>query len=272
MRPLSPEHICRWKLNELIGIVDSFEDKLAQIVTEQHITVAEDYKNILLRYAAKSIVSVQEICILCTHGYPDGALGIARSLYEHFIYIAFFISKRNDPNFVSYVKDYFLDSEIQICKLADAQRTHMNEAEKKSITDRRNNARNAASRHISSPYWWTGFTRFENVVEYIRQQPISNGAENLTIRLHALYKLACSVLHSNSFGNQIRLGVDNEFAGIDTRPLTDGHEFSLELTTTTLIFIIGAICTEFNMDHKLYTDPLNDLVVYYRNSVIPVSE
>ena len=73
MKPFSLEHANRWRLEELLGIIGSFEDKLAEEIKEQGMVVAQDYRNILLRFAAKSIVSTREICILCDHGYPDGA-------------------------------------------------------------------------------------------------------------------------------------------------------------------------------------------------------
>lgn len=267
MKPFSLEHVNRWRLTELLDILGIFEDNLAEAIKEQGIVIAQDYRNILLRFAAKSIVSTREICILCDHGYPDGALGISRSLYEHFIFIAFFASKRSDPDFDVYVNDYFLDSEIQICKLVEVQKSQMTAEEAAEIATRKANAKAAASRDTRPLCWWTGLSNFQSVVEYVHNQPITSGLENLSIRLQALYKLACSVLHSNCFGNQIRLGLDDSFAGIDTSPLTSGHEFSLEFTATTLIFIIGAVCTEFGLDHKPYTERLNDLAAFYKNTI-----
>lgn len=271
MKPFTLEHVNRWRLNILLDIVGKFEDEVSQVITAQNIVIAEDYRNILLRFAAKSIVSTQEICVLCDHGYPDGALGIARSLYEHYIFIAFFSSKRNDQNFNDYISDYFVDSELQVCKLAEIQKPQMTDMEIDEIDARKKRAKASATRDTHSQYWWTGLTTFQSVVDYVHKQPIAQGADDLVIRLRALYKLACTVLHSNCFGNQLRLGLDADFVGIDTTPLTEGHEFALEFTATTLIFILGTVCEEFGFDHTPYTDLLNDLVLYYRNQTTPAA-
>ena len=80
----------QWRLDELEKIIDSMENEIEATITQQQIQTDHDYTNIILRTAGKSIVSMREIIHLSAFGYPDGALSLARNIYEHVIILAFF--------------------------------------------------------------------------------------------------------------------------------------------------------------------------------------
>lgn len=89
----------QWRLDELDKIIDSMENEIEAAITQQQIQTGHDYTNIILRTAGKSIVSMKEIIHLSAFGYPDGALSLARNIYEHVIILAFFENHKSDNDF-----------------------------------------------------------------------------------------------------------------------------------------------------------------------------
>ena len=89
----------QWRLDELDKIIDSMENEIEAAITQQQIQTGHDYTNIILRTAGKSIVSMREIIHLSAFGYPDGALSLARNIYEHVIILAFFENHKSDNDF-----------------------------------------------------------------------------------------------------------------------------------------------------------------------------
>lgn len=252
-----------WKVNELWGLVGVFEDKLAEAVEKQHVVIAEDYRNLLLYAAAKSTVTTRELCILCANGYPDGALSLARNIYEQFIVLAFLESKRKCSEFKDYINDYYVDADLQYCRMAKVQRTTMPEIEFERIVSIENAAKSQATRNTKGQYWWTGIPSFNSLVDYISKENQDSGLNAMLVRLHAMYKLACVELHSNSLGNHFRLGIDRSFAGIDTNPVDKGLELPLEFVSLTLIYIVGVVGAEFGIEYEEIAKPLNSLAAHY---------
>ena len=46
--------------------------------------------NLILNCTGKSLLTLCELILLCKNGFPDGALGLARNLFEQFIIISVF--------------------------------------------------------------------------------------------------------------------------------------------------------------------------------------
>lgn len=251
------------KVDELWKLVGVFEDKIAEAAENQHVVIADDYRNLLLHASAKSIVTTRELCILCANGYPDGALSLARNIYEHFIVLAFLESKRKESEFMNYINDYYVDADLQYCKMAKVQKSTMPEDEFERIVSLEKEAKSRATRNTKGQYWWTGLSDFRALIDYISEINQDSGLSAMLVRLHAMYKLACVVLHSNSLGNNFRIGIDRDFAGIDTNPVDKGLELPLEFVSLTLIYIIGTVGAEFGIEYEAIIKPLNELAAHY---------
>ena len=104
--------ITKWRLDEFLNTIDEFENLLADKVQDKDFE-SNSYEMALLHISGKSIVTTREVLTLCAHGYPDGALSLARNLYEQMITIAFFESRKNQQDFQDYVDDYYLNYEYQ---------------------------------------------------------------------------------------------------------------------------------------------------------------
>ena len=106
------DHIEKWKLNELVQVVDEFDRAICDKVNESKLKFFHDYKSLLFFMAGKSVVTMKEIICLVQCGYPEGALSLARNLYEQFVIAEFFHTHKADGNFQDYIDDFFADYEI----------------------------------------------------------------------------------------------------------------------------------------------------------------
>lgn len=258
------KHIKRWRLDTLTSIVDEFDSALAEKIHHKFV-VAHNYQNILLQLAGKSIVTFREVICVSANGYPDGALSLARNLYEQFITLSFFETHRQDINFEEYVEDFFSDYEIQRCKALEYEAKHCQNdlKEWEKLRAQHNSILGNAHHDGKGDYWWTGLGSFVDVVEDIRKDLDSEKMSKFLAFLHLLYKRACLSLHASCFGNTIRLGVDGDFVGVDTSRQKNGHEVALHLATSSFTLITGVVCKEFGIDNQTFTDRLNDLMLFY---------
>lgn len=81
-------HIQRLRLSELDDSLSCFEDILADKISKKYQS-ARDYPNILIHLAGKTLWTFREIICLCSFGFPEGALSLARNIYEQSITLAF---------------------------------------------------------------------------------------------------------------------------------------------------------------------------------------
>lgn len=255
-----------WKLNVLDKIIDSMEDEIELAITQKQILTDRNYANIILRIAGKSVVNMREIICLSTYGYPDGALSIARNLYEQVIILAFFENHKNDKDFNNYIEDYYTDYDIQRNKalqykaencLQDSQTQSALKAELKQL-------KKAAHHSVFGDYWWSGNSKFAQLVKIaIASVPEEKGQKFLH-ELHLVYKRACMSIHSNCIGNTLRLGINPDFVGIDTSSTTKGHSLPLWFATTSFDYIMGVTYTLLGLDYQKNCQDLNDLVLFFR--------
>ena len=255
--------ITKWQLDSFIEVVDAFEDEFASTVTLKT-PVRNDYKTILMHIAGKALVTTREILTLCAHGYPDGALSLGRNLYEQMMIISYFETHKDSVNFQEDIDDFFLSYEVQRNKcLRDIDKyipdgnisTHNEEAER---------LKKRTKKRIKGDYWWTGFNTFSDLADNIIQANTDKAFRNFLGKHYATYKRACISLHAGCMGNMIRIGSDTGFAVIDTSPTLYGQSTSLIFAATSLVAIIGTLCSNFNIDHEKYLTVLNELLINYQ--------
>ncbi len=251
-----------WRLEELHAVVGEFESAVMCAVNESDIKVANDYKNFILRTVGKSIVTMKEVIILSANGYADGALSLARNLYEQCITVAFLDLHKQDENYANMIRNYFLDYDLQCYKNLKYIYEGSEKADEyqQKIQEVKDNAHTS----VNGTYWWAGKATFNDLFQEIQQNAGDSESEELWHRLHVFYKRACLGLHANCFGNMNRLGTHDEFAGIDTSPQQKGHGFPLCFAVASFSYIVAATCLEFAIDYKiLYKEKLNDLEDFY---------
>ena len=252
--------IKKYHLNELEGIIDSFEDDISRIIVEQQIRDEQNYLNILLHTGGNVIVRTREIMVLIASGYADGALALARTLYEHFIILSFLSLHESDSQFSDYIDDYYLDYERTGNKYFKYLAEHLGYSDlNEKVIAATNNLREHAHHAVNRDYWWTGYGTFSRLVDAVFDEYKDKREKTIFIRMYALYLRACASLHPNSFGITWRLEAGNQYAGINTAPSEKGHILPLELTILCLITIIGIIYDRLEIDGSELIAKLNRL-------------
>lgn len=257
-----------WQMDEFDNIINDFDSLIEDAVNKNVIKDNLDYTNILLNIACKTIVTSRELSCLISYGFADGAMALARTIYEHFIVINYFDSIRSTADFEEHVKDYYLDYELTFAKYMKWSAEQIGAiSDKNKYEEKLKSIKGRTRKTIKKKYWWADINSFSDLVELVKKLSDDKDITNLQIRAHMLYKQACLSLHSNCFGNMWRLKDNYENTHIiDTCPSFEGHGVPLELATLSLIFIVCLICKELGIDYSKLKNELNNLASYYVNN------
>lgn len=260
-------HIEKWKLNELMRVVDELDSAICDKVNGSKMKFFHDYKSLLFFMAGKSVVTMKEILCLVQCGYPEGALSLARNLYEQFVIAEFFHTHKAESNFQDYIDDFFADYEIQRNKLLlfSAEYVEHDIAAKQQIEQYTTEIRASAHSQKKGTYWWADKGTFSDMAIDLIEHQIDPVFKKVTAMYHTMYKRACISLHASCAGNILRLGDDSEFCGVDNRPRENGHSVPLLLGVYSFLCVTGVVCEEFGIDHTKWKLWLNDLLIYYNS-------
>lgn len=256
--------IKKWRLDEFMGVIDHFEDELANL-THHKMRVGYDYKTILLHILGKSILTTREILTLCAHGYPDGALSLGRNLYEQMMIIAFFEMHKDDDDFQEYVDDFFLSYDVQRNKCLRDIEKYIPGENGIDLDKEHESLKKQTKRRIRGDYWWTGYENFSRLVHHVMKEQTDEKMHQFLGIQYARYKRACISLHASCIGNSNRIGNSTGFAVVDTSPTVYGLSTPLMYAVVSLISMIGFVCSHFKIDNAEYLNSLNELAMYYQD-------
>ena len=193
----------KYRLSELKQVLDSIEVLLSKEVLN-NLKPDKDYQNLLFYMLGKCLVNCREIVLLCANGLPEGALALARNVYEQYMTLGFFVLKHGEANFEDYVEDYFLDYDLKVNKAFrwEAERLTQSavdlaavDARQASINQRKH------QKKVSGDYWWTGGSSFRDLVVAIIDHEREESYKNFIAKLHVIYLRACAAVHAGIFGN-----------------------------------------------------------------------
>jgi len=208
---------------------------------------------------------MREILQLSAHGYPDGALALARNIYENMIVIAFFENQQNSDRFVEYIEDYYADYDIQRIKalLYESQYCTQNIEETQKLTDELEKTKKRVHHKGKGDYWWTGYQSFSSLVNAVIESVDNQGGQHFLHMLRFTYKRACVAIHASCMGNTLRLGAEPDFAGIDTSPTQKGHTLPLWFSTASFIYVMGVTYGILDLEFEEIDKELNSLVEFF---------
>lgn len=255
--------ITKWNLDDLLEIIDTFENVFSDAVHHK-LTIKKDYNTILLHIAGKTLVTTRELVTLCAHGYSDGALSLGRNLYEQLMIVFFLEMHKNDSDFQDYVDDFFLSYEVQRNKCLRNIDKYIPDGNISNLNDEFEELKKRAKRKITNDYWWTGCATFSDLVSCVMADQTDPKLRIFFGKHYATYKRACISLHAGCMGNSIRIGSDAESNVVDTSPSMYGQSTPLVFAVTSLIGLIGTICSNFNIDGEYCLNGLNKLLLDYQ--------
>lgn len=259
------EHIQYWKLQEISSVVDEFDSCICDKTDELQLKLTHDYRTILFFMAGKTVITMKEVICLVQFGYPDGALSLARNLYEQFVVVSFFENHKQDPDFQDYIDDFFDDYEIQRNRLLkfEAEFVQMDAVVKQKIEQGINRIRTLAHHKGKGDYWWAGKNSFRDLAEEMIDRQSTSDYKKFVALNHMMYMRACTSLHVSCAGNILRIGDAADFVGVDNRQRENGYELPLLLTVGSFLYVVGVVCEEFGLDGADWNVRLNDLLIYY---------
>ena len=254
----------KWHLEEFMGLIDGFEEAVADKVHHKFVT-EKNYQMILLHILGKVLVTTREVLNLCALGYPEGALSLTRNVYEQSVIVFFFEEHRNDVDFQEYVDDFFLSYESQRNKCLQTCERLFPTGQKDQLDKEKENIKGREKRNIMTDYGWSGYDSFAKLAEGVINHQQDESLRHFLGKQYLLYKRACLSLHAGCMGNMIRLGRNTSYEVIDTSPSVYGQSLPLGYIASSLIPIVGILCKEFAVDGEKYLKQLNGLVQYYQS-------
>ena len=240
--------ILKFHIDELEEYIDLIEDEIANKINSGHYKTEDSYLNIVLRCTAKSILTLRELILLCKNGFPDGALGLSRNLFEQFVIISIFETECEGVARDEMAAKYCADYDVQRYKNLKVMYEYAGKVVEAQECDKEiAKLKNQFSVKKFSNYWWCGQTSFTKACEYIIECTDEN-YKTMVRNFHISYKRACLALHANSLGNINR--ISDCSADIDLSPLDEGQEYALDLAAKSFIMVVMVLYRELGLDSE----------------------
>ena len=258
---LTQEYIIeKYKLDKLEKCLDRIEDDFANKINNGDYKTSDSYFEIVLRSTAKSLLTFRELILLCKNGFPDGALGLSRNIFEQFIILTRFEIENLDTNRNRLVEQFCDDYDIQRCKHLKYMYRYA-EKDTTQYDKTLEGYKNKYSISNFSDYWWCGEKSFSKLCRFV----IENSTDNMKTmikNLHISYKRACLDLHACSLGNACR--ICNTYPALDLSPTDKGQEYALDLSVKSFILIAAIAYRELDLDSSKPLEELNSLAYHYQ--------
>ncbi|MBS5737361.1 MAG: hypothetical protein KHW62_05040 [Clostridiales bacterium] len=155
----------RWNYKELTELISEAEKRLNEVAVRSS---EKNYQSLLIDFFGKAILYSKEILTILYDGYPDGAMSLARELFENSVTLSFIERHKNDDTLL----ERYFDS-IELSSLSDSIKLLLflrdGASDKKTITDltdmidRKKRSHAAIIQKYTSnsitvfrKYWWIG--------------------------------------------------------------------------------------------------------------------
>lgn len=262
----------KYELETIKYVLKTIEDDVSLALSSKKVKegISVDYRNILAFSLGKSVLSMREVIVLCENGFPDGALSIARNIFEQFIIIEFLNEKSGQEDFDKLIEKYnddfivkrgiglqFFYSKVSL----DEQIVKDNCSLIEEIKEKYGLLSNKNKEGYISDYWWSGCSNLREMCDKIVTKQSADII--LLIRyMQSVYQRACLSIHASCMGNQCRLGSDYE--GIDMGPWDNGQQVSLFLGCASLLLVAGYTYDALSLDFEEIKTILNELTFKYK--------
>ena len=255
----------KWNLREWWDRATCVEDVIAKITeTKQS---SRNIEQVLIFNYGRTVLCIKEILTLLMHGYPDGALSIARTVYEIMIITKFIYDKYEEDNETDLIELYFADHNVKAykpllklhewlysCNCNIEEMKERIEGLKKEIAEI-----NDKYGKTHDQYWWAQ-KEFEKRVTFKKIDDITNSH----LFLRVLYERACIGIHASSMGSIALLGRQNELGNvIYTTPTDEGFEVPLLLGMVSHDMLVEILCKHWNLDEEAILSNMDELYEKY---------
>lgn len=248
-----------WKIDDLERILSALENSFGESLSKQKL--ATDYTNVQIRAFSHAIIVMKEILCLIKSGFPDGALALARRMYEQIVMLSFFENRKDTKDFDALIQRYF-DSHTILAytdqKIAADffKNTARSKELRKLLKKEKSKYPTLIPKNSYVPdYWWTGEEKVNSFGAMQKEYGDSFGK--------ILYKRACLSTHVSAMGNYALLGRPGLGNKIHTGITFSGHQIPLILSVSSFGDIASIVFSNLQIHMPDEHNELLDLVKYY---------
>ncbi len=259
-KELAQEIDNKYLLSDLYHVLVYIENNVIERVKIEKLLGKEDDIDLLVPALTSSLSLLRQIILLCENGFPDGALILARNIYEQRIICSYIEEREDDNERKELLEKYFQDAELTRLKYLNEQAKRFNLRDDIQEADKLIEAHQKKFGSSFEQYWWGGKNKsFKKLSDEITNREDSH--RGLFNNMHMEYKMACIAMHPSAFGNRMNIGSD--VVGVDMRARDTGHEHALFLATSSLIALVGHAYYYLELDDTYVLSELNRLGDYY---------
>lgn len=251
----------RWNFEELTELIQVSEDRFNEIAVKSS---EKDYQALLTDFFGKSVLYCKEILTILYNGFSDGAMSLARELFEASVTLSF-IEKFKEDNGIPerYFDNIELSSIVDSIKLLSFLKDgSSNEKMTVSLSDminrKKRNYSSLKTKHIQfltdgvfKPYWWTGYNiaekekTFSTILKYTPWDK--------TVFKH-IYNMSKHGGH-----NAVNPYEESDSAAILTDPSTEGFQIPVCFTVSSFLNILKIVFTNDEIEYEDIENRLNKI-------------
>ena len=183
------------KANKLLYYGSTIDD-VRQLLSKQRVIEEQTYKYAQTRIFSRMTLSMCEILVLASNGYPNGAFSLSRQVYEGLVIMDYLREHSCDEDLIERFFDSYNISILQLCKRTKEdgqQSTHIEDQKLEDYTKKYSCFCDAKGRF--SDYWWAGkrfsFKKLSNQTRF---------------KSNYMYKYTCEITHMSFLNSFLHLG------------------------------------------------------------------
>ena len=183
------------KAKELLYYGSTIDD-VRQLLSKQRVVEERTYKYAQTRIFSRMALSMCEILVLVSNGYPNGAFSLSRQVYEGLVIMDYLREHSCDENLIERFFDSSSISSLRLLRQAKADGQQSTQIEDQQLADYAKKYPNFSdTKGRFSDYWWAGkglsFTNLSNQTRF---------------RSNYMYKYSCEITHMSFLNSYLHLG------------------------------------------------------------------
>ncbi len=239
----------RWHFQEIQEIIKTAEDYFFDVVDPSR---EQDYNYILNEQFTSAALYAKEILTLLYNGFPDGAMSLAKNLYENMILLCFFEKHKEDDELIlRYFDDRkikALSDSISLYRFLETGTSNpeirsgisqMNHERKKSYLQYKKKYSELLNGQAFRPYWWIGDLADSCSFGSIHKQSIWYDSI-----FRYLYETASGQIHTGNFSKE------DDSNERKTDPQTEGYQIPICFFLTAFENICHIVFSNYEIEHS----------------------
>ena len=171
-------------------------DDVRQLLSKQRVIEERTYKYAQIRIFSRMTLSMCEILVLVSNGYPNGAFSLSRQVYEGLVIMDYLRIHSCDDSLIERFFDSSSISSLRLLRKAKSDGQQSTDIEDQQLEDYAKQYSSFCEKNgWFKDYWWAGkdfsFTTLSNQTRF---------------KSNYMYKYACEITHMSFLNSFLHLG------------------------------------------------------------------